>query len=181
MVRTSGPETVLRHLAPQATDRTVTLLPFSEPYVRALIHEAKFHGNERAWEHLALALSAYLKHRAAGAIVLPVPLSARRLRRRGYNQSYEIARRAVAGLPHLALRRDVLVRTRDTAPQTSLRRAARLDNMAGAFGARRLHDLTGKHVIILDDVLTTGATLAAAEAALAAACPGSITLLALAH
>ena len=90
-------------------------------------------------------------------LIVPVPLHRARLRSRGYNQALELARplAAAIGVP---VRYDVLERTRGTSAQTELDRTARRRNVRGAFRARRkpLPD----HVVLLDDVMTTGATLA---------------------
>lgn len=100
---------------------------------------------------------------------VPVPLSAKRLRERGYNQSELIARAAAArwGIP---LWTDVLLRSRATQAQARLTAADRLTNVAGAFRvADGVHArLRGAHVILVDDVVTTAATLNACAAALVA-------------
>ncbi|MBK7613832.1 MAG: ComF family protein [Vitreoscilla sp.] len=96
--------------------------------------------------------------------VLPMPVSARRLRERGFNQSWELARPLARAL-RLAARHDLLLRWRETEHQTGLSREERNANLRGAFmpapGARAC--LGGAHVALVDDVLTTGAS--AAEAA----------------
>ena len=90
---------------------------------------------------------------------VPIPLGAARLVERKYNQAALLARAmgAALGLDALATALD---RSRETAPQTTLDRAARLENVAGAFVARR--SLEGRRVLLVDDVRTTGATLRAA-------------------
>jgi ComF family protein len=85
--------------------------------------------------------------------VIPVPLSAVRLRGRGYNQAVEIARHVARG----KLDVDVCVRRGDAVPQTELPWDERRRNVRGAFGCRRA--LTGATVAVVDDVMTTGATL----------------------
>ncbi|GAB3786257.1 ComF family protein [Dyella agri] len=94
----------------------------------------------------------------APELLLPVPLHAGRLRQRGYNQALELAKPLArhCGLP---LRHDVLLRSRGTAAQTELDAAARRRNVRGAFAVRGGSTLPA-HVAILDDVMTTGATLA---------------------
>ena len=93
---------------------------------------------------------------ACGALIVPIPLSFRGLRRRGYNQSMELAR---AYGP-----RRVLRRIRDRGPQVGRGRSARFANVAGAFEV--IAPVEGASVVLVDDVVTTGATLAAAAAAL---------------
>lgn len=92
------------------------------------------------------------------ALIVPVPLHRGRLRERGYNQALELARPLAAALK-IPLGRDVLLRARDTFAQTELDRLARRRNVRGAF---RLHEgaVLPDHVAVLDDVMTTGATLA---------------------
>jgi predicted amidophosphoribosyltransferase len=93
---------------------------------------------------------------AGGAIIMPVPLSAARLRERGFNQAVEIARPLARAL-QLPLDVTSLVRTRETAAQSQLPWRARQANVRHAFACSA--DLSGKTVIVVDDVMTTGATL----------------------
>lgn len=101
------------------------------------------------------------------AAVVPVPLAASRLRQRGYNQSERLAGR-LASLWRLPMWAHLLERVRVTATQTRLSPADRLRNVRGAFAtrfeARML--LRGAHVLLVDDVVTTAATLNACAAAL---------------
>jgi ComF family protein len=97
--------------------------------------------------------------------VVPLPLSRARQRERGFNQSIEIGR-IVARRTGLPLAR-LLSRTAHAPPQASLPWRARAGNVRGAFACDQ--DLAGRHVAVLDDVMTTGATLDAAAAALMAA------------
>jgi ComF family protein len=85
--------------------------------------------------------------------VIPVPLSSARLRGRGYNQAVEIARHIARG----KLDVDVCVRHRDAAPQMQLPWDERQRNVRGAFRCRQ--PLAGATVAVVDDVMTTGATL----------------------
>ena len=94
--------------------------------------------------------------------VIPIPLSRQRWRRRGYNQALELARPLAQWL-HCPVQ-EGLSRLRATLPQAELPRAARQSNVAGAF--RASDRLQGRQVALVDDVLTTGATLEAATAAL---------------
>ncbi len=100
-------------------------------------------------------------------LLVPIPLHAVRRRERGFNQAELIARElsALIGTP---VSRDALVRHRATPTQTGLGREARLVNVEGAFRARSAL-VSGKRVLVLDDVVTTGATMLAAARALSAA------------
>jgi len=94
----------------------------------------------------------------SGAVVVPVPLHRTRLAERGFNQSALLARRVSRRLG--APLRPALARVRDTPQQTALDREARIANVAGAFHVRRPAYVQGLAVLVIDDVCTTGATLA---------------------
>ncbi len=98
---------------------------------------------------------------------VPVPLHYKRERQRGYNQSALLAEgiSSVLGISHFP---HALRRTRATESQTRKTRAERVENVAGAFAVRSPEALRGAHVLLVDDVLTTGATLEACAAALLA-------------
>ena len=110
---------------------------------------------------------------------MPIPLGKERLKERGFNQAEEVAKRAVQELG-IKIETELLVRTRETISQISLAREKREENMRGAFIATRRADPTYTYVII-DDVLTTGATLQSAIDALKDAGAEHIVPLALAH
>ena len=90
-------------------------------------------------------------------LLIPVPLHASRLRERGYNQALELARPLAQALT-IPLRHDVLLRTRATLAQANLDAKARRKNLRGAFAIVENAALP-QHVVIVDDVMTTGATL----------------------
>lgn len=104
---------------------------------------------------------------AAPTLVVPVPLAPSRLRRRGYNQAWELARRLARerALPACA---DALFRVRETPTQRRLHRDERMANLRDAFAVTpgREARVRGACVALVDDVLTTGATAAAATVAL---------------
>ena len=153
-------------VVPQTRPPTVGLLPFSNPQVRAAIHEAKYHGSERAFALLALALAEYLRGEGGlnTPVLVPVPLGTRRRKERGFNQVEEVALRVARELG-IALDANLLERTRETASQVALQRREREENMRGAFRATRPANPAHLYMVI-DDVLTTGATLQAAVDAL---------------
>jgi predicted amidophosphoribosyltransferase len=135
-----------------------------EGSARDAVHRLKYEGWTRAAEAMAQAMRG-LEPLTGGVSLIPVPLGRRRLRARGYNQSERIATAlgACSGLP---VRLDLLQRVRETRTQTTLTPEARHANVAGAFHAGPVE---GLELVLVDDVFTTGATLAAAGAELAAA------------
>ncbi len=118
----------------------------------------KFGRNLAAGRSLVTAWQREPMPVALPAMILPVPLHRRRLRQRGYNQALELAR-PLARSMDLAMRHGVLHRSRDTSAQTELDARSRRRNVRGAFEVTSDADLPA-HIAVLDDVMTTGATLA---------------------
>jgi ComF family protein len=134
---------------------------------RELVHGLKYAGWRVAARAMADVMVRELGGRIAAAEALvPVPLGRRRLRQRGYNQA-EVLAAAVSARTGVPVRAGLLVRTRETRTQTALGPAERWTNVAAAFAAGERP--AGTRVALVDDVLTTGATLAACAAALVAA------------
>ncbi|UCF19346.1 MAG: ComF family protein [Gemmatimonadota bacterium] len=128
----------------------------------AMVHALKYGG----WKELAREMGAEMAAQSLGkglegeiAAVLPVPLSRTRLRERGFNQA-ELLAAVVAERWNRPLLRDVLVRHLHTRRQARLAPRERLANVSGAFAVRRSTDLLADaHVLLVDDVLTTAATV----------------------
>lgn len=97
-------------------------------------------------------------------VIVTVPLHARRLRQRGYNQAALLARELGRGVG-LPVLENALIRVRDTSPQVDLNAKERKENVRGAFHCPD-DRLAGKNVLLVDDVYTTGATLEACSMAL---------------
>ncbi|GAB1392153.1 ComF family protein [Rhodocyclaceae bacterium] len=143
---------------PPAYDATQAAWRYGYP-LDALIHLLKF-GHGQPMRRLASAdfLASHMRidPPQAGAVIVPVPLSRQRLRERGFNQALELAR-PLARTLNLPLDTASLTRPRDTPPQSLLPWRARKGNVQHAFSCTR--DFSGQAVIVVDDVMTTGATL----------------------
>lgn len=132
--------------------RTVAAFRYDFPADR-IVHALKY-GHQLA---IAPWLGARLAERlrADGQRVIPLPLHPARLRERGFNQSAEIAK-ALGNRLGLAVDHSSLRRTRATPPQADLPLKERQRNVRGAFECAT--DLSGRHILLVDDVMTTGAT-----------------------
>jgi ComF family protein len=131
----------------------------SEGLVQHLVHGLKYKGRTQTGIYLGRKLGKAIK--AAGwAIdaVVPVPLHRKKEHKRGYNQSALIAE-GVAEVMQIPVVHHAVSRIRDTETQTEKTRAERIDNVAMAFAIRKPELLKGKHILLVDDVLTTGATI----------------------
>lgn len=126
-----------------------------------LIYQLKYYGDKELGHTLG-RLAAMSISQSYGFVLpdvlIPVPLHKRRLRKRGYNQSEWIARglNSVWGVP---IDTQHLIRSRKTKTQTQKNLYNRMINMETSFQTINIGELEGKHVLIIDDVLTTGATL----------------------
>ena len=140
---------------PPQFDATIAALEYAFP-VDVLVQALKFRGELAVAGLLGRLLAERIRDTVRVQYVLPVPLANGRLRERGYNQSLEIAR-FVARAAHSALTPGLCERTAETPAQTGLPWSERARNVRGAFRATRALD--GASVAVLDDVMTSGATL----------------------
>jgi ComF family protein len=144
-----------------------------EDVPRRLVLALKYHARLEALPVLVAALgAAALAAGVPGDLVVPVPLSTRRRRERGYDQAALLARGLGRALG-LEVRPRALLRRRYTPPQTTLPAARRRTSVRGAFRARP-KGLRARSVLLVDDVLTTGGTLRAAATALRRAAVASV-------
>jgi len=162
---------------PPAFDRLLAVWLYAPP-LDAVVHGLKFGRLDYLGRHLAVAMAGRLRDPLEdllekGDLVVPVPLHWRRYLTRGYNQAERIARPLARrlGLPLWT----GLARRRFTPPQSRLDQTARLSNLGRAFHVRRPGRLAGRHVLLVDDVATTGATLDAAAGVLKAAGAAAVT------
>ncbi len=133
--------------------------------LRAAIHRFKFEGRRELGPVLGALLADFVRATPAlivAEVILPVPLHASRLRQRGFNHATLLAERVAEAL-RLPMVDGALVRIAPTLPQTSLGRMERFANVRGAFSVdpRRGPLLRGCGLLLVDDVLTSGATAAA--------------------
>lgn len=146
---------------------------FFEGPLRHALHRLKYQQDVILADALArLLVEAWRTWELPGEVVVPVPLSERRLRERGYNQAGLLAR-AFAELTDLQFAPEAVTRIRHTESQVTLTATQRHANVAGAFQAQA-RPVTGRTIVLIDDVCTTGATLESAAEALRAAGATSI-------
>ena len=151
-----------------------------EGVLRELIQRFKYNG----FRPLARPLAHYLRDALARMdatsfdLILPVPLHRSRERRRGFNQAALLAAR-MSRLCDIPLGSKDCVRVRDTPPQTGLRGAERRRNVAGAFAVPRPERVRGRRLLLIDDVMTTGATANACAGALKSAGAAGVWVLTL--
>lgn len=151
--------------------------------VRGLVHELKYESGFWALRDLALLIrnAPELEEFVGDATLVAVPLHARKLRERGYNQSVLIADEIAKALP-ASRRDDLLARKLDTVSQTQFDRRQRIRNLKNAFSLRRNRAIEpAQRYIIVDDVFTTGSTLNACAAALRRAGARRVDVLAIGH
>jgi ComF family protein len=160
--------------------------------LRQAILRLKFAGDERLGAHLGELLAPTWTSLPAGVdsssrLVIPVPLHPARRRERGFNQSEllvlglarALGKQRAGAAPQVA--RACLYRKRATSPQTGLSVAARRENLRGAFAVMKPEAVRGRGIVLVDDVMTTGATLSACARALKLAGAAQVMGMALAR
>ncbi|MFA5416982.1 MAG: ComF family protein [Bacteroidales bacterium] len=137
--------------------------------VQHLIHQLKYKGNKEVGLHLGAMLGTDLKSDGLMKdieVIIPVPLHPKKQHLRGYNQSDQIAK-GISEAMAIPYSIHNLIRNTFTESQTKKSRYSRWQNVSGKFTVLFPHKLEGKHVLLVDDVLTTGATLEACAQELA--------------
>lgn len=148
----------------KALDALIAVTSYQAPHVHEIIHGYKFKfwkGIYRSLgEHMARSLLSDHQSTLPNAILVPIPLHSSRLRFRGFNQSDYLAN--VVAKETKLTHANALIRVKATQQQARLQASDRIRNLTNAFQVRPGLDFTEKSVILIDDVFTTGATLAAA-------------------
>ena len=171
-----------RHYLLQKTPTYIYLSNYSDTSIKAAITANKFYNSKKAAVLLSSLLDTWFQSSPQiKTAFVPIPLSSKRQRKRGYNQVTRIIE-STEGTSRLIL--NLLIRSKNTLPQTSLSREKRLQNMEAAFSyTKQSIDSSIERIVIIDDVVTTGATMRAAYQALAPHIPKhcSLICLAIAH
>jgi len=147
--------------------------------LRKLIHVFKYGGVKPLASQLGQLLNGALPREQRFDVIVPMPLHWQKRLERGFNQS-ELLARWVSKRTGIPLT-EGLKRRKHTDPQAGLTRAQRRTNVAGAFEVKHRSDIEGRHVLLIDDVLTTGATASACSAVLKRAGAKRVTVLTLAR
>jgi ComF family protein len=131
-------------------------------YLRRLIHELKYRGFQEIGEELGRQFGNELKTTAfdESELIIPVPLSKRKKKKRGFNQSECIAR-GLSFSMEKTVNTTAVIRTRNTRTQTNKSRYERWLNVEDSFQVIDAPALQQKHILLIDDVVTTGATIEA--------------------
>ncbi len=150
--------------------------------IRTLIHLLKYKGRKDIGRALGNLYGSYLKESDfldGIDLMIPVPLHPSRLRRRGYNQSTYIAR-GVSDITGVPVAEELLKREAEGTSQTKRGRYERWENVEGLFRVTKPGAISGRHVLLLDDVITTGSTMEACVNALHGAAEVRVSVIALA-
>lgn len=153
-----------------AIQGALSLLHFNKKgYGQTLIHSLKYHGNKTLGYELGYLSATTFQHSGlfdSVDLLIPVPLHPQRLRQRGYNQSEWIAK-GIQGFTGIPIDTSSLLRTKKTESQTHKQLHERQRNVEAIFSLNKnTQSLQNKHILLIDDVITTGSTLKACVQAL---------------
>lgn len=143
--------------------------------LQTLIHQFKYKGNKALGIYLGKQMGYSLKLSSRFLpmdAIVPLPLFAEKETRRGYNQSTLLCE-GIAQVLEIPVVTNVVVRTKYTTTQTNKTRMERWQNVEGVFMAHNPQILSGKNILLVDDVITTGATIEACTAAMLEDIPGA--------
>lgn len=162
---------------------------FSEGYygfvyenrLRDAVHTFKFNGRQEVGRYLvSLLRDIIMAFSGKTDCIVPMPITEKRLRERGFNQSFIIAEE-ISRIIDKPVYHSALVKIRDTKDQYSLSKKERKNNIKGAFSVKEGHELKSKRVLLVDDLFTTGYTAMEASKVIHRAMPASIIFFALAR
>ncbi len=182
-LRSETPQKFLRFYLPKTFLHHVILSDYKEEVMETAIKANKFHNDQHASKLLSILIAKWLGEQPIKpTILVPIPLSSTREKDRGYNQVTRVLEKVVN--ERNILLKNLLIRTKDTRPQTKMNRDERLSNMTNVFAFIEPDiDLQSYRIVLVDDVITTGATMSSAHKILKENLPygTEILCLALAH
>lgn len=151
---------------PEVVENRIALWQFDKGgYLQDLLHKLKYKRLTGIGEDLGKILAQRIIQErflsnvdSEKLLILPVPLHQKKKRTRGYNQAFYIAKGLASVLNIEVIEPNVVVRVKHTKTQTGFSLAKRRENISGAFKLLNTDEITGKNIIIVDDVFTTGAT-----------------------
>ncbi len=194
LLATLSPDQLSKHLEAQHLwndNNTISLFNYTNPLIKNMIWAMKFKDNKRVTKLFASAVSDFLIEECSdralfeaqeNPIIIPIPLYKKRYRERGYNQSARVARNICEHNDTFSFHDNILIRTKHTPPQTSLKsKTARIQNVRDVFDIADSEHVQGQHIILLDDITTTGSTLREARETLLTAGAKNVLCIALAH
>lgn len=159
---------------------------YKDPVIHDLVWQLKFHRNKKVAKLFADIISDHLAENISDdetfsrnkTVIIPIPSSKTRMRKKGFNQTFLICNY----LQTVPVCKNILVRKKHSLPQSHIKnRGARLENIRGCFSVQNTDDLKNKNIILLDDVTTTGATLREARNALKKHGAKTVTAITIAH
>ncbi|MBX4192063.1 hypothetical protein KW798_01085 [Candidatus Parcubacteria bacterium] len=145
-------------------------LPYTDPLVKALVWELKYHGDQKAADlagkFVAEQLLAVAADELGTPLVVPIPMHDKRRRERGHNQTELLCEWALKGMDGFEYAPKILKRIVNTVPQQGLAKHIRLKNVKKSMRVENPKNIAGRVCIVVDDVSTTGATFEEAKRAL---------------
>ena len=151
--------------------------------IQNVVHNIKYKGQKKVAYFFGLSYGRILVGNAALAdvdIVIPVPLHPKKMRKRGYNQSEYFAK-GLAKSMNVKMANDILLRETTASSQTNKSRFERWKNVEDAFLLNQANSIKGKHVLLVDDVVTTGSTIEACANRLQEVKGVKVSMVAIAH
>ena len=151
--------------------------------MQQLIHQLKYKGNQKIGISLGKLMGDQLL--SSGRFnnidaIIPLPMHPDKQRKRGYNQA-EILAKGISQKINVPVSHDIVIRSKTTTTQTNKQRVERWTNVDGTFEVQNEERIIGKHILLVDDVITTGATLEACSNAILSVENTSVSIAVLAH
>jgi len=155
----------------ETEDKIISVFDYRDPIIKKAIWELKYHHKRHISEKLGKLLYEFLLEEISGMrninsgrpfCVIPVPISNKKTKLRGYNQSLAIAKSFCESSNEkiFELKNNIIIKEKETIPQAQItNRQERLENIRGVFGIQHAEEIRGRTIVIIDDVTTTGGTI----------------------